>query len=102
MKKNFIAMMNYLAGLTEHGKTVLMSPKQSKRKGFRVLNPKPFDLAKITALVHAFKPNWVVEHELNRTQNKTTGDWYEPNLFIGQPFNVKSHDEMFDDLQEWE
>ena len=108
MKKAFIALLKYLEALLpepvagEASPRVIMSPKSSKRKGFRVVNPTPFIISELTALVDACEKGWAIEHQVKPTQNKTSGQWYDPSIFVGQPFAAKDRDEMFAEMQDWD
>ena len=108
MKKAFIALLKYLESITPEPSAdnpsprVIMSPKSSKRKGFRVVLPTPFVISERSALVDACEKGWSIEHQLNPTQNKTTREWYKPSVFVGQPFPAKDRDEMFAEMQDWD
>ena len=104
MKKAFIALLTFLEGIlsADASARVILSPKTSKRTGFRVVNPTPFVISELIALVDALGKNWIVEHVTTPTQNKATGEWYQPSVFVGQPFATKDRDEMFAEMQDWE
>ena len=108
MKKAFIALLKYLESITPKPSAdnpsprVIMSPKDSNRKGFRVILPTPFVIAELSALVDACGKGWIIDNQLIPTQNKTTGEWYKPSVFVGQPFATKDRDEMFAEMQDWE
>ena len=104
MKKKFIALLTFLESILSDDKSsrVIMSPKTSKRKGFRVVNPTPFAISELEVLVDALGKGWIIEHVTVPTQNKTSGEWYQPSVFVGQPFATKDRDEMFAEMQDWE
>ena len=108
MKEAFNALMDFLESLIPEPTAdntdprVIKSPKKSQRKGLRVCYPTPFNKAKLQELVVAFKPDWVVEHVTVPTQNKATGQWYTPSVFIGPSFGTQSRDEMMADIMEWD
>ena len=108
MKKHFIALLKALEDILpkpvvgEATPRVIMSPKSSKRKGFRVINPTPFVISELQALVDACEKGWIIDNQLKPTQNKTSGEWYQPSVFVGQPFATKDRDEMFAEMQDWE
>ena len=108
MKKKFHALMDFLEALIPEptadntSPRVIKSPKSSNRKGLRVVYPTPFDIAKLSALVAEFKPHWIVDHVTVPTQNKATGQWYSPSVFIGPPFGTQSRDEMMDEILNWD
>ena len=104
MKKAFIALLTFLESIlsADTSARVIMSSKTSKRKGFRVVNPTPFVISELSALVDALGKGWIVEHVTTPTQNKATGEWYQPSVFVGQPFATKDRDEMFAEMQDWE
>ena len=108
MKEAFNALMDFLEDHIPEPTPdnteprVIKSPKKSQRKGLRVCYPKPFDIAELTALVVAFKPHWIVDDVKVPTQNKATGQWYTPSVFIGPPFGTQSRDEMLADIMDWD
>ena len=104
MKKKFIALLTFLESILSDDKSsrVIMSPKTSKRKGFRVVNPTPFIISELEVLVDALGKGWIIDHVTVPTQNKATGEWYQPSVFVGQPFATKDRDEMFAEMQDWE
>ena len=103
MKKAFIALLTFLESILSDDKSsrVIMSPKTSKRKGFRVVNPTPFIISELEVLVDALGKGWIIDHVTVPTQNKATGEWYQPSVFVGQPFATKDRDEMFAEMQDW-
>ena len=96
MKKKFIAIMKFLQGVDPKGSKPRQTSKEAKRKGFYVQNPTPFDLSVLTALVADWKPHLIVEHNPTPVQNKTSGKWYDPSVFVGQPFAEATDDELYD------
>ena len=108
MKKKFRAVMAFLQSINPltdkagEGLKPRTTRKDAKRKGFYVQNPKgPLNIAEIESLVADWKPHWVVEHNVNPRQDKATGKWFPPSLFIGQPFDEPSEDELFEECQDW-
>ena len=107
MREAFDALLDFLESKLPNpvaGETppqVTMSPKTSKKKGYRVSNPTPFVISELQALVDACERGWVIEHQVKPTQNKATGQWYDPSLFVGQPFAAKDRDTMFAEMQDW-
>ena len=105
MKEAFFALMESIIpepSADNPSPRVIMSPKSSKRKGFRVVLPTPFVISELQALVDACGKGWAIEQQLKPSQNQTTGEWYKPSVFVGQPFPTKDRDEMFAEMQEWE
>ena len=107
MKKKFQALMAYLRTLnpdqeTIDGQKVGKLPRKTadkaKRKGYYVKNPNitPTQLQEVERLVEEWKPHLVVEHSPDPRRNESTGKWYDPSLFIGQPFDSATEDDLYD------
>ena len=108
MKKHFIALLKALEDILpkpvagEALPRVIMSPKTSKRKGFRVVNPTAFIISELEVLVDALGKGWIIDHVTIPTQNKASGEWYAPSVYVGQPFATQDRDEMFAEMQDWD
>ena len=104
LKKAFFALLDFLEGLIsdDQSSRLIKSPKTSKRKGFRVTNPTPFIISELEVLVDAMGKGWVIEHQTKPTQNKASGEWYAPSVYVGQPFATQDRDEMFAEMQDWD
>ena len=102
MKKHFLAIIAFLQDINpltdKEGKGLVprKTRKDAVRKGIYILNPTRFDMAELEALVIKLKPHLVVEYNPAPRLNSKTGRWMDPSVFVGQPFDEDTVDDLYD------
>jgi hypothetical protein len=102
--EKLIAILTFMQGINplttldkstgeEVGKKPRKTQPSAKLKGFFVLNPKPFDIAKLEQLVDAYNPSLVVR--LTEPKMKDS-KLIPPMVWVGQDFKEDTNEELLE------
>ena len=93
------ALYEKLESLLPDGESIRTTPQGSKMPGIFLSHPKGhIDTQEIERLAKQYNPHLTVRYNPTPVQNKKTGQWYDPSLFVGAGFAKATKEDIFDIL----